>query len=203
MCNVKLYVIHVRNAMSWIWIAMFCVIIASHVAGGIEDSRISLAAFLGIGTIVGLMIEIPRIRYDAKREFIRVVKSERIVVGCKHSSVGGFGGSFIQAFLPTPPVPSCRGMMYMEPIYGGPVYDTQEKIDAAVDILDAAKRRSDRQRMFRAMPGFIVIAAFAVWGVLKMNHGALRTFLGFVGGVAAFEATVSPLMVMAFPTCCS
>jgi len=45
---------------------------------------------------------------------------------------------------------------------------------------------------------FAVIAAFAGWGVLEMNHGALRTMLGFVGGLATYE-TMMPVVIKFAP----
>lgn len=43
-----------------------------------------------------------------------------------------------------------------------------------------------------------VTAALAGWGVLEMNHGFLRTVLGFIGGLAAYE-TMMPVVVKFAP----
>ena len=132
-------------------------VFASHWVGSIVDSRIALAAFLGIGTIVGLMM------HRMKRN---IVKTQRNYV------------------------PTNGGILWFQAYRdAGPKYGTEEQLDAAADV----------PWKIGYVLCFVAIAALAAWGVLTMDHGALRTFIGFVGGVAAYEAAVSPLVSLVFP----
>ena len=132
------------------WVVIVAFAFASYLAGGIEDSRIALATFLGIGTIFGLFLH--RL-YKTLVEF--------------------------DAYIFTR-------------------YFAQNKVAADIATSTSKKDINASWNIWFVL-SFVAIAALGGWGVFAMDHGALRTFLGFAGGLAAYEAAVSPLVTLAFP----